>query len=389
MEKVETQPTPKSAKKEGEQKVCVFITGISHSMQQHPNELLNLLKSYIQGAESLVIPNNQKLSSDFDSNIQGFAFLYLDHYKRLKPALKLKRIRIDENRTLLIKPFRKGKALYKYKKDVEKRRLFVYLIPEDVTSDNLREAFEIFGSVEDAYVVLNKSDDRSKGIGSVVFDRKKDAKRVLEARKISLGHGKFCFVKSNRNEREQHKGQFRSKHRGGQRFQSRLDSSNLGGSYQEYEFDSPNVEDLNRRFREQELPPQNPQLIESENNEEFFYYEDNMNIEEREEVPSPEHHHFVPQSSGIGNLGNYHQRRGRGRPRFGNLNIHSAQYFQTNQARKNRKDWIRDFVHHHSVKPSNSEYYVIPRDELYERGARSESNNLRHNKKCYSDFGSE
>lgn len=339
--------------KPGKDKVCVFITGLSHSMQQNPEALLTLLKQHIKGACELVIPKSSHTQTNKDSSLQGFAFLYLENYKQLKPALKLKRIRIDENRTLLIKPFRKGKALHRYKKDVEKRRLFVYKIPGEVTSDSLREAFQVYGNVEDAYVILNKKDDRSKGIGNVVFDRKKDSKKALEAGRIDLGEGRFCLVKSKRNEKEGKKNQrlegWRPDYNYNQTGPIQHQNSRPLSQSRGYWGQAHPSEAHNRGYDGHEI-------ITRFSTEHSSFYNPQRRLNEFEGYQQDER--FIERSRNPINKLSY-SFPGRDTQIQGNYGSHSHQ--------KLRMKSNYELVLEHSIKPSNSFYFTQPREELLER----------------------
>lgn len=178
----------KTREKTTQQKPCVFITGLSHLLEKNTKLLLKILKDHISGADKVSIPKSQK------GKLSGYAFLYLKDFTFIKPALQVKSIIIDENRSLLVKPFRTGKSLQNYKRDEGKRRLFVKGIPHDLTSDDLREALKSIGELEDAFIMINKSNDQSKGIGIAVFKRKKDAERAVKIKHIRFIDGRTCSV---------------------------------------------------------------------------------------------------------------------------------------------------------------------------------------------------
>lgn len=178
----------KSEKMDGNNKACIFITGLSITMQKNPHILKSILQSHIEGIEEVEIPVIRE-------ELPGYAYAFLSDFSLLRNVLKNNRIRINEHISLSIKPFKKGKALEKAKKDQEKRRLYITSIPADINSDNLRSVFEKYGKVEDAHVLLNQIDSTSRGVGYVIFFRKKDAERVKLQKFVPLDvTGRVCKV---------------------------------------------------------------------------------------------------------------------------------------------------------------------------------------------------
>lgn len=60
------------------------------------------------------------------------------------------------------------------------KRLFVGSLPWSVTSDELRQLFEMCGTVSDAVVLTEKQTGRSKGFGFVEFANDKEALSAIE-----------------------------------------------------------------------------------------------------------------------------------------------------------------------------------------------------------------
>lgn len=59
-------------------------------------------------------------------------------------------------------------------------RLFVGSLSWNTTADDLREAFEKIGSVDDAAVVSDRDTGKSRGFGFVTMSDRKDASRAIE-----------------------------------------------------------------------------------------------------------------------------------------------------------------------------------------------------------------
>ncbi len=60
-------------------------------------------------------------------------------------------------------------------------KLFVGNLPWSIRNDGLRELFEEFGEVEDAFVLTDRATGRSKGFGFVTFVNEEDAAKAIEA----------------------------------------------------------------------------------------------------------------------------------------------------------------------------------------------------------------
>ncbi|MDX9971048.1 MAG: RNA-binding protein [Candidatus Gracilibacteria bacterium] len=60
-------------------------------------------------------------------------------------------------------------------------KLYVGNISWNSTSESLKEYFEQFGAVEDAFIMKDKVTRRSKGFGFVTFTNEEDAQKAIEA----------------------------------------------------------------------------------------------------------------------------------------------------------------------------------------------------------------
>ena len=61
------------------------------------------------------------------------------------------------------------------------KKLFVGNISWGVSDDQLREAFEAFGDVEDSIILKDRETGRSRGFGFVTFTEEADADSAIEA----------------------------------------------------------------------------------------------------------------------------------------------------------------------------------------------------------------
>lgn len=60
------------------------------------------------------------------------------------------------------------------------KKLYVGNLSWNLRDDDLRKAFEEFGEVEDAFVMMDKHTNRSKGFGFVTFVNDADADKAME-----------------------------------------------------------------------------------------------------------------------------------------------------------------------------------------------------------------
>jgi len=66
------------------------------------------------------------------------------------------------------------------KKTMSNNKLFVGGLSWNTTDDGLREAFEAYGTVEDAKVITDRESGRSRGFGFVTFENAADASAAIE-----------------------------------------------------------------------------------------------------------------------------------------------------------------------------------------------------------------
>jgi len=73
-------------------------------------------------------------------------------------------------------------------------RLFVGGLSWETNEDELRKAFEEFGSVTDAIVVCDRDTGKSRGFGFVVMEDRKDAARAIDELSESELNGRRIVV---------------------------------------------------------------------------------------------------------------------------------------------------------------------------------------------------
>ena len=61
------------------------------------------------------------------------------------------------------------------------KKLFVGNIAWRTKDDELRQLFSEYGEVEEAFIVIDRNTNRSKGFGFVVFTNDEDADKATEA----------------------------------------------------------------------------------------------------------------------------------------------------------------------------------------------------------------
>ena len=74
-------------------------------------------------------------------------------------------------------------------------KLFVDSLPWATTDNELRQAFQKFGSVTEAYVVIDRKTRKSLGFGFVSFDRKEDAQTAIRQMDGTKLKGRVIVVK--------------------------------------------------------------------------------------------------------------------------------------------------------------------------------------------------
>jgi len=152
-------------------------------------DLISLFQSYGEIVSAVVI----KESPDAKEN-KGFGFVCYKKAEDAKTAEeKLKNMTIEGQNLYVCRALSKEA----HRAELRKKRLetfrdcnlYVKELPEDINDEKLKKAFEEFGKVVSARVMLEKKQDlttgktetKSKGFGFVCFNSKEEAKKALEA----------------------------------------------------------------------------------------------------------------------------------------------------------------------------------------------------------------
>jgi len=174
-------------------------------------QLKGLFAQYGEIISAVVIKQNNETPEN-----KGFGFVCFKKFEDAKVAEeKLKNFSLE------------GQALYvckalsreQHKKEIRERRLrefrdcnvYVKVLPDDVNDEKLKKAFEVFGQVLSARVMVERRpgvnpdvpEIKSKGYGFVCFGNKEDAKKaVLEAPKQQiLGTNLYVAIAESKEDR--------------------------------------------------------------------------------------------------------------------------------------------------------------------------------------------
>jgi RNA recognition motif-containing protein len=98
---------------------------------------------------------------------------------------------------------------------VNPRKLFVGNLSWNLTSEDLRQMFSEFGTVEDAIVLSDKFSGRSKGFGFVTMSTDEEAQAAIEALHEKEVDGRAIVVNVAQPPRPREERRFNSDRRGG------------------------------------------------------------------------------------------------------------------------------------------------------------------------------
>jgi hypothetical protein len=84
----------------------------------------------------------------------GFGFVYFDSNLHLESFLKRGKVMVSDN-YLNIKPYFHGPDLNKARESYNSRRIFIRILSRDPIDFNLHSYFSQFGTLEDAYFILD------------------------------------------------------------------------------------------------------------------------------------------------------------------------------------------------------------------------------------------
>ena len=152
----------------------VLLIGIRGTFTSEDLEKF-FLKSYkIKSSIKIQFKNKNK------SKVKGTGTMTIKGAKTRDNILKNSPYELS-GRLFHAKPFLKGKQLKQFQKNVKKRRVFVNCIPIDFNNELLKEAFSVFGEVEDGFAIKEvNSDSKNLGYGFVMFKEIKSAEDAIE-----------------------------------------------------------------------------------------------------------------------------------------------------------------------------------------------------------------
>jgi hypothetical protein len=122
-----------------------FIAGYVKNEDAKENLLMKALSKQIPGITKVVFPRHKW---------NGFGFVYFDSNLHLESFLKRGKVMVSDN-YLNIKPYFHGPELNKARESYNSRRIFIRILSKDPIDFNLHSYFSQFGSLEDAYFILD------------------------------------------------------------------------------------------------------------------------------------------------------------------------------------------------------------------------------------------
>lgn len=95
-------------------------------------------------------------------------------------------------RKLECKPFLKGEALTVFNLDFNKRRIFINNLPEGTSDEELKQIFSQYGTVLNAYNIIDFYSQKASGKGFVLYENQKSAQSAVDAHIEFKGDKIFC-----------------------------------------------------------------------------------------------------------------------------------------------------------------------------------------------------
>ena len=83
-------------------------------------------------------------------------------------------------------------------------KLFVAGLPYDMDNQDLKEMFELYGTIISAKVVMDYATRKSKGFGFVEFEKVLEAKETMELLNGKMIKGKLLTVKPAEEQQRSH-----------------------------------------------------------------------------------------------------------------------------------------------------------------------------------------
>lgn len=159
----------------------IFLLGIHTDLKK--TEIIDFFKKEYPSVTNCCLIHSKKFKKK--TNNVGYGTLFLKSEEETKQILSKRQFTL-KGRNFVVKPYYKGKKLKDFKSSVHKRRIYVNNIEPDMENQQLREVFEKYGQVEDAYIVKNDKFEGFKRIGFVVFEKIEQAEKIIEMETISI-----------------------------------------------------------------------------------------------------------------------------------------------------------------------------------------------------------
>lgn len=174
----------KNISQENSQEIAkVFLVGLNPKFKLP--ELLEYLKSQYSSVTSCTSKSSNK-SGKIKTSI---ATVSLSSQKEASELLK-KGFFVFRERKVHCKPYLTGFELQKFKNNVKRRRAFLHNISLRVDNQMLKRALEIYGEIEDAFVIKKESRGKvKKNIGYVIFKDVTDTLNFCKLGKIKTNFG--------------------------------------------------------------------------------------------------------------------------------------------------------------------------------------------------------
>ena len=115
----------------------------------------------------------------------GYTFIAFDDKDSLSKFLELKEF-THKGRKLSIKPYLTGEKLAEFKLKLNKRRLFVNLIPKNWDDATLYKFFSQFGGIESAFIIRERKTKVSRGFGYVITNEIDLANKIAEMNSFDI-----------------------------------------------------------------------------------------------------------------------------------------------------------------------------------------------------------
>lgn len=112
---------------------------------------------------------------------------------------------------------------------VNSKKLFVGNLSWNLTSDDLREVFGEFGTVEEAIVLTDKFSGRSKGFGFVTMSSEEEAQAAIEGLHQKEVDGRSMVVNVAQPPRPREERRFNDRPRGGGGYNNNRGGNDHGG----------------------------------------------------------------------------------------------------------------------------------------------------------------